>query len=116
MANKQVREMSDHRKNARKVCVVPVDGKEGCVFDRTRAVDFSRGGLGFVSEHRIPVNKKIPIEIDLSDEGTPVLVIGRVTWVHSIPESNHFRIGVTFTDILHGSKSRLGRYFKEKTT
>jgi len=100
----------------RKLCVVPVEGKEGGLFDHTRAVDFSRGGLGFISEHRIPVNKKIPIELDLSDEGEPVFVIGRVKWVHPIPDSSHFRVGVTFTDVLRGSKSRLDRYFKEQKT
>jgi Tfp pilus assembly protein PilZ len=114
MAKRQVKEMLHHRKNTRTVCVVPVDGKEGSVFDRTHAVDFSRGGLGFVSGHRIPVNKKIPIEINLSDEGVPVFVIGRVKWVQPIPESKSFRIGVTFTDVLPGSKSRLVRYFREQ--
>ena len=105
--------MANHRKNQRKTCIVPVDGKKGSLFDQTHAIDFSKGGLGFVSQHRIPVNKKIPIEIDLSDEGESVFVIGRVKWVVHLPESRNYRVGVTFTDVLKGSKSRLDRYFKE---
>jgi len=105
--------MSEHRKNKRRSCFVPVEGKTGSVFDHTQAVDFSKGGLGFVSEHRIPVNKEIPIELELAVEGNPVFVIGKVQWVRRILDSKAYRIGVSFTDILRGSKSRLNQYFKE---
>ena len=103
--------MADHRKNERKVCVVPVDGKKGSVFDHTQVIDFSKGGLGFVSEHRIPVNKEVPIEIEVTAEGDPIFVIGRVQWVRRIMNTKSYRIGVTFKDILQGSKSRLNDYF-----
>ncbi len=105
--------MSDHRKNERKMCAVPVDGKKGSVFDHTQVIDFSKGGLGFVSQHRIPINKEVPIEIDVTAEGEPVFVIGRVQWVRRIMDSKSYRIGVTFADVLQGSKSRLSQYFKE---
>jgi len=105
--------MPNHRKNKRVTCHVPVDGKEGGVFDQTEAVDFSKGGLGFISHRRIPVNKEIPIEIELAVEGSPVFVIGRVQWVRRIPDSSNYRIGVSFKDVLRGSKSRLNQYFKE---
>ncbi len=103
----------NHRKNERYVCVVPIDGKGGSVFDQTQTVDFSKKGLGFISKHRIPVNKEIPIEIELTVEGSPVFVIGRVLWVRRILKSQNYRIGVSFEDVLQGSKSRLNQYFKE---
>ena len=105
--------MSNHRKNEREVCIVPVDGKKGSVFDRTRVIDFSKGGLGFVSRHRIPVNKEVPIEIEITAEGKPVFVIGKIQWVRRIMNSKSYRIGVSFKDVLQGSKSRLNGYFKE---
>ena len=108
----KLQKTSEHRKNERKACAVPVDGKMGSVFDHTQVVDFSKGGLGFVSEHRIPVNKEVPIEIDVTAEGEPIFVIGRVQWVHRIMNSKNYRVGVSFKDVLQGSKTRLNTYFK----
>lgn len=106
--------MTNLRKSERRVCLVPVDGKGGSVFDDTQTVDFSRGGLGFVSRHRIPVNKEIPIGIELNDNDEPVFVVGKVLWVRRILKSKQYRIGISFTDIRRGSKSRLNQYFTEK--
>ena len=108
--------MSENRKNRRYACVVPVEGKKNSVFDHTQVIDFSKGGIGIVSQHRIPVNKEVPIEIDLTAEGDPVFVLGRVQWVERITESNSYRIGMTFKDVLQGSKSRLRDYFRENKT
>jgi Tfp pilus assembly protein PilZ len=105
--------MSNQRKNERYACLVPVEGKSRSVFDQARTIDFCKRGLGFVSSHRIPVNKEIPIEIELTDNGKPVFVIGRVQWVCRILNSKNYRIGVLFKDIMKGSKSRLDQYFKE---
>jgi len=77
-------------------------------------VDFSKEGLGFVSKQHIPVNKKIPIEIELTAEGEPAFVIGRVQWVRCLLDTKNYRIGISFTDVLRGSKSRLKQYFKEQ--
>ena len=69
--------MPDHRRNKRQICVVPVEGKRDSVFDHTQVIDFSKGGIGFVSQHRIPLNKEMPIEIDLTAEGEPVFETAR---------------------------------------
>jgi len=108
--------MSNHRKNERYACLVPIDGRGGSVFDQTRTIDFSKRGLGFVSSHRIPIKKEIPIEIELTTDGMSVFVIGRVQWVHRILNSKNYRIGIAFKDIMQGSKSRLNQYFKEYHT
>ncbi len=99
------------RKSKRLSCAVPLDGKKGSVFESTNVVDISKGGLGFVSSHRIPLNQKIPIELDLYEDDNPVFVIGKVTWSQAIKGSSNYRIGVTFEDVLHGSKMRLKKYF-----
>ena len=108
--------MSNQRKSERYACLVPIDGKDGSVFDQTQAVDFCKRGLGFVSRHRIPVSKEIPIEIELTVDGNPVFVLGRVQWVRRILNSKNYRIGILFKDIMKGSKSRLNQYFKEYRT
>jgi len=108
--------MSNLRKSERFACLVPVDGKDGGVFDQTQAVDFSKKGLGFVSKHRIPVHKEIPIEIDLTIDGNPVFVVGRVQWVYRILNSKNYRVGISFKDVMKGSKSRLNQYFKDNRT
>lgn len=102
---------SNKRRNKRLSCEVPVDGKKGGIFDSSNVIDISKGGLGFVSPRRIPVNKRIPIELDLGEEDLPVLVIGRVLWARAISGSSNYRIGVTFEDVMRGSKARLQKYF-----
>lgn len=90
--------MSDKRKNPRYMCQVPVDGKVGGPFEISKTVDFSQGGLGLISRQRLPLNKRIAIELDLSQEGSSAVVIGKIAWVKAIAQSNHFRIGVSFRD------------------
>jgi len=108
--------MSNQRKSNRYACLVPIDGKDGSVFDQTQTVDFSKKGLGFVSRHRIPVSKEIPIEIELTVDGNSVFVVGRIQWVHRILNSKNYRIGISFKDVMKGSKSRLNQYFKKYRT
>jgi len=105
--------MSNQRKSKRHACLVPIDGKDGGLFDQTQTVDFSKRGLGFVSRHRIPVSKEIPIEIELTVDGKPAFVVGRVQWVRRILNSKNYRIGILFKEVLRGSSSRLNQYFKE---
>ena len=103
--------MKNKRRTARVSCLVPVDGQEGGTFDNLRTIDISKTGIGFVSQKKIPLNKKIAIELDLNEEES-VFVIGRVKWVHPIARTQHYRIGLSFTDIKNGNKSRLNEYFK----
>ena len=103
--------MSNQRKSKRQACFVPIEGKDGSVFNQTLTVDFSKRGLGFVSDHRIPLNKEIPIEIELSIDGESAFVVGQVQWVRRIANTKNYRIGISFKDVMRGSKSRLDQYF-----
>ena len=104
--------MKNKRKTERFSCFVPVDGQAGGAFDLSRTFDISKSGIGFVSQKRIPLNKKITIELDLDQDGLPVFVTGRVSWVRPILKDRAYRIGLAFTDYRHGSKSRLSKFFK----
>ena len=112
MKENKLEKMGEKRKNKRYTCFVPVDGKEGGLFDRTKTVDISREGIGFISSQVIPLHKEIAIELDLGEEDEPVFVIGKVKWVNPLSRSSHFRVGIFFENILRGSKSRLNRYFR----
>lgn len=109
-----MRALANKRKNRRLDCYVPVDGKRDSVFGDVQTVDFSRCGLGFVSHKKIPLNKKIPMEIDLGPDEATVLVIGKVIWVKAISGTDLYRIGIHFEEVLRGSKARLKEYFSHK--
>ena len=106
---------SNKRKNERRPCVVPVESKRGSAFENTQTVDISKSGLGFVSSHSLAFKQRIPIELVFLPEGEPVLVIGEVQWIRPLSGKKKYRVGMTFTNILNGSKSRLDQYFQNKS-
>jgi len=95
---------ANKRKSARFDCYVPVNGKEGDAFSSTKTVDISRDGIGFLSNHAIPLNEKVAIELALKPDTEPVLVIGEVKWVRKISDTDQYRIGLTFADVIDGSR------------
>jgi c-di-GMP-binding flagellar brake protein YcgR len=97
-------DFSNKRKTPRFDCDVPVDGKEGAVFSSTKTTDISRDGMGFLSDHAIPLNEKIAIELALKPDAEPVLVIGEVKWVRKVANTKKYRIGLTFADVIDGSQ------------
>lgn len=103
--------MNEQRQNDRIGCYVPVEGKKGSDFDHTQTVDFSRGGLGFISDHNIPIGQEIMVELDLDKRNSPVFVVGKVTWVKYIKKSGTYRVGLSFGEVIQGSRSRLEKYF-----
>ncbi len=106
--------MQNKRKNPRHTCTVPVDAQKGGPFNASKTVDFSQGGLGLISDHKISLNKEIAIQLDLSEEGQSALVVGRVQWVSPIAETNNFRVGVVFKDMVQGSRANVKDYLRNK--
>lgn len=100
----------DKRKYKRYICLVPVEGKEGSSFDATQTVDISRDGIGFISPQSIPLNEKIVVEIALTASSDPILVMGEVKWVRKLSDTDNYRVGMTFLEVLSGSRSRLTKY------
>jgi len=103
--------MSNKRKNERVTCLVPVEGKQGSVFEDAATVDFSRKGFGLISQYQMPVDKEISVEILLREQDDPVFVIATVRWVQRLACPDRFRVGVYFKNVLRGSKIRLDQYF-----
>ena len=105
--------MKNQRRAKRYTCLVPVDGKKGTLFGQTLTFDISKGGMGLISPNKIPLNKTIAIALDLEESDEPVLVIGKVRWVVPIEDSSQFRVGLSFDEVLGGTKSRIEQYFKK---
>jgi c-di-GMP-binding flagellar brake protein YcgR len=97
------------RRSKRFDCYVPVGGKEGAAFSSTKTIDISRDGIGFLSNHAIPVNERVAIELVLKPDTDPVLVIGEVKWVRKVLDTDQYRVGLTFADIIDGSQDDLDK-------
>lgn len=105
---------SERRRSERQTCLVPVEGKEGSPFASIQTIDISKRGIGFISKKKIPLDKKIAVELDLEGETDPALVMGQVKWVSRIPQSSYYRIGMLLTqDISTGSKTQLKDYLQK---
>jgi hypothetical protein len=50
------------------------------------------------------LNEKVAIELALKPDTEPVLVIGEVKWVRKISDTDQYRIGLTFADVIDGSR------------
>ncbi len=104
---------ANKRRKARQSCLVPVDGKEGSNLADIHTVDICQQGIGIISRNRLPLNKKVAIELDLKDDAEPVVVIGKVRWVKPVgsDDSKVYRIGLYFESVLSGSQSQLNKHF-----
>ena len=106
--------ISEQRKINRQSCLVPVDSNPETVFSNIRTVDISRGGVGFISSAALPLNRRIAVELLLSPDADPVLVLGEVRWVRPIANSALFRVGMKFVkSVAEGGRTRLNQYFRE---
>ncbi len=105
---------ANQRSESRYDCLVPVEGKEGSQFGGTKTLDISRHGIGLISSHNVAVNQKIALEIVLKPNTDPVIVVGVVKWVRKIGNTDQYRVGMTFSDIISGSPTRLEKYLTSK--
>ena len=105
---------TNQRNEIRHNCLVPVEGKEGSEFDRTKTLDISRHGIGLISSQSVGINQKIALEIVLRPNTEPVMVIGVVKWVRKLEVSEQYRVGMAFSEIISGSGSRLDKYLNSK--
>jgi hypothetical protein len=105
---------ANQRSEARHNCYVPIEGKEGSEFDRTKTMDISRHGIGLISSQNVGINQKIALEIVLKPNTEPVMVIGVVKWVRKLGTSDQYRVGLVFSEIISGSSTRLDKYLTSK--
>lgn len=108
-----MKKKSEQRRMSRQSCRVPVDGKEGSVFEGLRTVDIGQGGVGLISNNAIPLNEKIVVQLDLGPDEQPVLMLGEVKWIAKVRNADYYRVGMSFCEeVGTSSRSRLKNYFK----
>ena len=100
----------EKRRTIRRECFVPVESKEGTIFENSQTVDISPSGIGFITPQNVTLQKRIPVAIAFNPESDPIIVIGQVKWVRYIPAENYYRVGINFKDVLMGSKSDLKQF------
>lgn len=100
-------DFANKRSSQRLACSVPVDGKKGSMYEGLNTVDVSKDGIGFISDKEVALNQKIAIELALSPDEDPVLVLGVVKWVRPIATTEQFRVGLKFEMVLSGSQQGL---------
>lgn len=106
-----MKKKSEQRSVKREQCLVPVDGKKGSFYEGIRSVDIGRGGIGLISAKSIPIDEKIVVQLELSPEDDPILVLGQVKWVSKVRNAEYFRVGMSFCeDVCSGSRSRLKKF------
>ncbi|MDP3143360.1 MAG: PilZ domain-containing protein [Candidatus Omnitrophota bacterium] len=104
----------EKRKAPRLDCRVPIMCRRGSLFNNTQTLDISQGGVGLLSPKIIPINTNMVMEIALSAKSEPVLCVGKVCWVQKSNYSDHYRVGMNFTDIAQDSEGRLEQYLEKE--
>ncbi len=112
-----MKKKAEQRRMPRRLCGVPVEGKEGSFFEGIQTVDICQGGVGLISAKSIPVNEQIVVQLDLDPDEEPVLVLGEVKWIVKMKDSEYFRVGMSFCEeVCSGSRSRLKHFFKKESS
>ena len=105
----------ERRKDQRALCLVPIESKPGTLFEGIKTVDISLGGMGFVSKKKLPLHQKMAIEIELTPQERPILVLGKVRWLTPFSQARLYRIGLQFEGVLqYPSRLRLNKYMKSR--
>jgi c-di-GMP-binding flagellar brake protein YcgR len=89
------------------VCVQPILRPLPINVRHLLSEDLSEGGMRLSSSEFFPVKSRVRVDLETARPATPIQVIGRVVWVEQLPEVDHWRVGVEFSDLSDGARSRL---------
>ena len=73
----------------------------------TLTKDISMGGMCCLSSSTYPVSSQMNVELILATGEGPIVALGRTAWFRSIPYSEQFDVGISFTDMAEQDKRRL---------
>ena len=110
--NAAAKSEENKRKSARHQCAVPIEGKKGTAFANSQTVDISKDGAGLIVRDYVAINTKMAVELNLHPDEEPVIAVGQVKWIQQLPDSDAYRVGISFTEVKANAKSRIGKYFK----
>jgi len=69
--------------------------------------DLSEGGLRLSSPEVFPVQSRLLLEFDTEPPGGPIRAFGTVVWIAQVPFQDQWRVGVEFSDVTDGRRTRL---------
>ena len=77
--------------------------------------NFSREGLGILSDEFIPEGENLEVEVMIPGDNIPVVVSGEVTWADkAAADKDLHRSGIKFKDIGNSDRTRLLHYIYGK--
>ena len=76
----------------------------------TLSKDLSPDGLRCLSSLLFPVATDLTVQLMLSTGDEPVTARGRTVWFRTLPDSEQFEVGISFTEIPPHQKRRLSAY------
>lgn len=76
----------------------------------TLTKDLSLGGLRCLSLKAIPVSMELQIELTVPNNSEVFQLHGRVAWFRSLPESDQYDLGISFSDLPEKTGQHLSAY------
>ena len=78
----------------------------------TLAKDLSEGGFCCLSPVALPISSDITVEIILSSGQEPLAFQAKTAWFRTIPESEQFDLGISFSEVSPSTRRRLSGYLE----
>ncbi|RKY40623.1 MAG: hypothetical protein DRP85_08225 [Candidatus Makaraimicrobium thalassicum] len=96
--------MDERRKHERFNLVMDALCPKDEAHKRVRVRNFSREGLGIISEGPIPEGVDVELELMIPGESTPVIAAGRIAWImnEKADGEKQYKMGVKLRDSEHG--------------
>lgn len=76
----------------------------------TLSKDLGFGGLRCISPVEFPVSTELDVEVVLATGQAPFSARGRMVWFRTLPESEQFDLGISFTGASPVDNRRLSAY------
>lgn len=107
--------MGEKRKFMRFNVLLDAICKKSNELSKLKINNFSREGLGVLSDGSLDLGESIQIELSIPGDNMPVLMQGEVAWTLAPgPENRRFRSGIRFKDISNADRSRILGYIYQK--
>jgi c-di-GMP-binding flagellar brake protein YcgR len=76
--------------------------------------DLSEGGIRLTSPRFFSVKDRMLLELEAPEEPVTIRAMGTVVWVEQSSYQHQFRLGVQFSDVSDGDRSRLHEIIEQR--
>ena len=107
--------MEEKRKYMRFNVLLDALCKTGGALKKLTISNFSREGIGALSEIKIPKGEAVEIELSIPGDNIPVVVSGQIAWASSQSDkSESFKYGIKLDSIDGSDRGRVLNYIYRK--